>query len=412
MARLDTRWRISQACRVTTTTDPKKDERDAIRVELFRTQAVGIVGPIPGESLGPANGEIFLAMKSAGMEGQQDPSAAPPVEAQKAPAAPPAPAAAATALKMPAAAKAAMSEALGAVIDGCAKMAEALQAAEVDDAAPVPMELVQMALSVEEALGALVEPYEEALMAAPPPPAEGEPAQKAAAPAPPPRPRMAMKRIMAMDGVSKMLTESASKLSDLVSWAKGASGMPAPALAAKGLTPAAKADLDPYTAMVATSDAVRERMYKTAGLLLESDPAAVANELRQLILMVDSLAQLVTQARSGAMAPAAPAPTPAAPAHEEVQMAAQKAFAEAASKAVTDMKADLLASLGPLVLGAKNAAAQAQAALLKVEKSVPAPQGQPAGEVPKTPADAPLPADPWRQTIEELNQARPRAAGK
>lgn len=388
------------------TTQAEEEARAKARVELFRTQAVGIVDKA-------ANGEMFLALKSAGMDGQTDAGA--PADATKAPDAPPA-APPAAALKMPAAAKQAMTEALGAVLDGCAKMAEALEKAEVDDSAPVPMELVQMAIAAEEALGALVEPYEEAMMAAPPPPAEGELAQKAAPPAPPPpRPRMAMKRIMAMEGVSKSITEGAQKIGELVAWAKGASGMPAPALAAKGLTPAAKADLDPYTAMVATSDAVRERMYRIKGLL-ESDPAAVANELRQLIPMVDSLAMLVTQARSGAMGPSPAPAAPAAPAPEEVQVAAQKAFADAASKAVGDMKAELLtalkADLGPILLGAKTAAAQAQAALIKVEKSVPAPQGQPVGEIPKPSTDAPLPADPWREAVNEINQARPRAAGK
>ena len=398
-------------------------EEDAIRVELFRTQAVGIVGPIPGESLGPANGETFLALKSAGMEGQQDPSAAPAVEAQKAPAAPPAPAAAAQALKMPAAAKAAMTEALGAVIDGCAKMAEALQAAEVDDAAPVPMELVQMAADVEDQLGAMVEPYEEALMAATPPPAptEGEPAQKAAdagagaaAAAPPPakpRPRIAMKRIMALDNVAKSLIEGAAKVGELVGWAKGSAGMPAPAM--KGLTPAAKAELDPYTAVVATADAVKERMYCIRDLL-EKDPAAVAAELRALIPMVDNLAMLVTQARSGATAPAAAAT--AAPAPGAAPAVDAEAVTKAVAAGVESAKGDLLAAmraeLSGFVVAAKGAAAQAQAALSKVEKSVPAPNGQPAGENPTPPMGAPPPADPWASVNKDIQQARSAAAGK
>lgn len=394
------------------TTQAEEEAKAKARVVVFRTQAVGIVDKA-------ANGEVFLALKSAGMDGQTEAGA--PADATKAPGPPPE-ASPAAALKMPATAKAAMTEALGTALDACAKMAEQLEKAEVDDAAPVPMELVKLAMAAEDALGALVEPYEEALMAAPPPPApgappvEGEAAQKAAPPPPPAegaksRKRMALKRIEAMDGVSKALTENAAKVGELVAWAKGAAGM-APPAAAKGLSPATKADIDPYTAMNATACAVRERMYVIRDLL-DKDPAAVAAELRGLIPMVDSLAMLVTQARSGAMDQPAPAPAPPpAPAPEEAQMAAQKAFTEAASKVVADMKSELLASLGPLVLSAKGAAASAHAALVRVEKSVPAPQGHSAGEIPTTPSGAPIPADPWSTVQNDIQQARNPAAGK
>jgi hypothetical protein len=395
--------------RVTTKANPPAEE-DAVRVELFRTQAVGIVDRA-------ANGETFLALKSAGMDGQQDPQAAPPAEAQKAPEAPPAPPPAA-AMKMPAAVKAAWMEKLGAVLDICAKLAEALQATEVDDAGPVPMELVQMAAAAEEGLGAMVEPYEEAMMAAaPPPPAAGEQAQKAApaegaAPPPkPPRPRLAMKRIMAMDGVSKAMLDGAQKLGELVGWAKGASGAPAPT--AKDLTSAQKAvDLDPYTAMTATLNAIRERMWAACDLITK-DPAKAITELREVGGMLDKAAILATGGggAGGASAPAAPQAMT-----EEAQMAVQKAVREGVTSAKGELLDALKGELSSLVLAAKGAAASAQAALVKVEKSVPAPNGRPAGEIPTTPIGAPPPADPWREAqkdIQETSQARRKpAAGK
>lgn len=394
--------------RVSTKANPPGEE-EPTRVELFRTQAVGIVGPIPGETLGPANGETFLALKSAGMEGQTP--AAPPAE-PKAPeqAGPPA-----AAMKLPAAVKAAWMEKLGAVLDVCAKLAEGLQAAEVDDAAPVPMELVQMAATAEEGLGSMIEPYEEAMMAAPPaPPAQGEPAQKAApaegAPAQKPRPRLAMKRIMALDGVAKTLVENATKVGELVGWAKGAAGAPAPAMAEK-LAPATKADLDPYTAMSATADAVRERM-RCLREMLANEPASVANELRQIIPMVDNLAMLVTQARSGAMAPAAPGAAPAAAPPIMTEEVVQKAVHDGVTSAKGDLLEALKSEIKGLVLAAKGAAASAQAALQKVEKSVPAPNGQPAGELPTSPAGAPPPADPWGTVNQDIQQARNAAARK
>lgn len=389
------------------TTQAEEEAKAKARVELFRTQAVGIVDRA-------ANGEMFLALKS--MENETPSTAAAPAEAQKAPEPPPAPA-----MKMSSPVKAAMTEALGAVLDTCAKMAEAIEKAEVDEAAPAPAELLKMAADAADKLDSMCEPYEAAEMAAPPPPApEGEPAQKAAPPPPPPEPRrrMAMKRIMAMDGVAKALAENASKVGELVAWAKGAAGMAPPAMADKGI-PAQKADIDPYTAMAATADAIRERMYCIRDLL-EKDPAAVAAELRAMIPMVDSLNVLAAQARAGALAPpAAPAPAAASPAPappamtEEAQMAVQKAI----SDGITAMKADLLsamkADLSGLVLAAKGAAAQAQAALTKVEKSVPAPNGRPVGETPPPPAEVPLQADPWRQAaqeIQETSQARRRPA--
>ncbi len=385
------------------TTPAEEEAKAKARVEMFRTQAVGIVDRA-------ANGEMFLALKS--MENETPSTAAPPAEAQKAPEPPPAPA-----MKMSSTVKAAMTEALGAVLDTCAKMAEAIEKAEVDDAAPAPTELLKMAAEAADKLDSMCEPYEAAEMAAPPPPApEGEPAQKAAPPPPPPEPRrrMAMKRIMAMDGVAKALAENASKVGELVAWAKGAAGMAPPAMPDKGI-PAQKADLDPYTAMSATADAVRDRMYCIREML-EKDPAAVAAELRALIPMVDNLAMLVTQARSGAMAetPAAPAPAaPAAPSPEEAQMAVQKAVADGLAAAKDDLVASVKAEFAGLVLAAKGAAAQAQAALAKVEKSVPAPNARPAGETPAPHAEVPIQADPWRQAtqeIQETSQARRRPA--
>lgn len=379
--------------------DPAQDE-DATRVVLFRTQAVGIVDRA-------ANGETFLALKSAGMDGQQqDTKAAPPAEAQKVPEQMPA-------LKMSTAMKASMTEALGAVLDTCAKMAEEIEKAEIDEAAPAPMPLLHMAMEAADKLDSMVDPYEDALMA--PPPAEGEPAQKAYDAAKgegmKPRPKMAMKRILAMEGVSKAMTDGAQKLGEMIAWAKGASGMPAPTMAGKGMDPATKADLDPYTALRATLQAVRDRMWAACEMLTK-EPAKAIAELREVAGMLDRAAVLAT---GGTPTPADPAPSPPAPpamTTEAVEVAVQKAFGAAKG----DLLASLKGELGGLVLAAKGAAASAQAALSKVEKSVPAPNGQPAGENPTPPADAPPPADPWRDAqkeIQETSQARRRpAAGK
>lgn len=389
------------------TSQAEEEAKAKARVEVFRTQAVGIVDRA-------ANGETFLALKSAPpMDDGQTP-AAPPADAQKTPDAPTAPPAPAAAVKMPAAAKAKWTEVLGAVIDTCAKIAEALQSAEVDDAAPVPMELVQMAADAEDQLGLMVEPYEEAMMAAAPPPPspppEGESAQKAAPPPPPPakpRPRIAMKRIMALDSVAKSLVEGATKVGELVGWAKGAAGLPAPAT--KGMTPAAKADLDPYTAMNATLAAIRERMWAACDLI-QKDPAKAIAELREVGGMLDKAAILAT---GGGGAPGAAPAAPAPVVTEEAQMAAvQKAVADGVTAAKNDLLAAMKTELGGLVVAAKGAAAQAQAALINVQKSVPAPNGQPVGEHPTPPMGAPPPADPWSTVNNDIKQARSTAAGK
>jgi hypothetical protein len=129
--------------------------------------------------------------------------------------------------------------------------------------------------------------------------------------------------------------------------------------------------------------------------------------------MLDKAAILATGGggAGGASAPAAPQAMT-----EEAQMAVQKAVREGVTSAKGELLDALKGELSSLVLAAKGAAASAQAALVKVEKSVPAPNGRPAGEIPTTPIGAPPPADPWREAqkdIQETSQARRKpAAGK
>lgn len=368
------------------------------RVDLFRTQAVGIVDRA-------ANGEMFLVQKSAPMPEETLPPAV--ADAAKAPEAP----AAAAALKMPAAIKQAMTDGLGIALERCAMLAEKVAVAEVDDAAPVPPELLQLAMEAEDALGALVEPYEEAMLAAPPVTVPGQPdaAQKAAcAPAPSAaatKRRMAMKRLMSLKDTSKALTDAASKLGETIAWAEGASGMPMPT--AK-LATATKAEVDAYTALAMTCQAAKDRLYEVRDLLCDvPDPAKIA-------VAVAVLEQIVAMLKSvgASLQPGGPILVPAA---QPAQMMAPAAVAAEVEKTMKAMTADLVASMkaefGPLLLGAQGAAARAQAALTKVEKSVGLPQGAPAGETPAV-TSAPPPADVWRTVHTDIAQARTPAAGK
>lgn len=410
---------------------PSQDEQsDAdVRLALIRTQAVGIVDRA-------ANGELFLALKS--MNVQTPPTAPPPAEAQKAPGDPapePAPAAPSGPIKLPGATKTALVAVLGSLLEHLTEAATLVQGAEVDDAAePMPAPLLAHLLASDDALDEALGPYEidDEMMAAPsgasmlPPGADAS--QKAAPPPAPdaassadaspkkPKPRMALKRLAQMAAVHKALAESCQKLGEHIAWAQGPAMAPPPA----GSMAPVKKGLDPYTEMTATASAVRDRMYCIRDLL-ESDPAKVAAELRGLIPMVDNLAALVTQARTGTMAEQATgatatlAPTKTA----EPPALSEEAVQKAVVAALSDVKADLIASvhgeLSGLVLAAKTAAAKAQATLAKVEKSVPAPNAQPAGEIPAIPTGAPPPADPWREAqkeIQETSQARRPAAGK
>lgn len=408
----------------------REDEKDAaVRLSLIHTQAVGIVDRA-------ANGELFLALKN--MDGQTNSPAAPTADTTKAP---DATAPVAGPIKLPGAAKASLVSALALLLGHITDAAELVQNAEVDETAPaMPADLLAHMIAADDALDDALGPYDydDEQMAAPPgasmPPPGADPSQKAAPPpaqgaAPPPpadpgalpkkpKPRLALKRLAEMASVHKALDAACQKLGEHIAWAQG----PGMGVAPAGTMAPAKKGLDPYTELHATADAVKERMYCIRDLL-ESDPAKVAAELRGLIPMVDNLAALVTQARTGAMAEQAPAGAPPAPTTMAAPPAAPTMDVETVQKALTasltSLKGEVLTSLrgelSELTLAAKTAAARAQTALTKVEKSVSAPNAQPAGETPAPTMGAPSPADPWREAqkeIQETSQARRSAAGK
>lgn len=160
------------------------------RLTDMLTIAVGIVDRA-------ANERTFLVVKRDDMDksktnkadGDAPPPTTPPAEEGAAATAPPAEPAAKS-IKLPAAAKQALVDGFMAIFQQLAPVAELINGAEVDDAAPIPAEIVQ---AIEDAADALDELAERTMPAAPveqsagadaatatPPPADDEPTEPAA----------------------------------------------------------------------------------------------------------------------------------------------------------------------------------------------------------------------------------------
>jgi hypothetical protein len=179
-----------------------------VRLTKILTQAVGIVDR-------PANQRPFITLKSeagvAGMDngaGGSAPEAATPDRGS-----PDAPAA--TPLSMPKAVKAELSQALTSALDCLSKIAEQVSSSTEDDAAPVPVPLLEGLDQCADTLDMLADKWigeggpssmGEATLAAP------DAAQKAAADKPEPKPGdgrkmrlLAKKRMAVLDGAHKAI---------------------------------------------------------------------------------------------------------------------------------------------------------------------------------------------------------------